>query len=233
VAGSGAITNKNQSGLYPALIPGGTLGLVEPTELRLGLPRSERGDAARNRRHLLAVARELVDELGVERVTMDGLAERAGLGKGTVFRRFRTRAGIFHALMDEDEQAFQQSVLSGPPPLGPGAEPIQRLIAYGRARLDFLFDHIAIARASLDANQPIPVGAATISQFHIRMLLNQARVDLPDTGSLAIQLTAALEAPVLLYLHTGASAETARAHVQLADSWQRLAERIAVPGNPL
>ncbi|WP_327100489.1 TetR/AcrR family transcriptional regulator [Nocardia vinacea] len=202
---------------------------MEPTALHLGLPRNERGDAARNRRHLLDVARQLVDELGVEKVTMDGLAERAGLGKGTVFRRFRTKAGIFHALMDEDEKAFQQSVLSGPPPLGPGVDPIHRLIAYGRARLDFLFDHIAIARASLDANQPIPVGAATISQFHVRMLLNQARADIPDTDILAIQLTAALEAPVLLYLHATTAADIAHARKQLADGWERLVERIVTP----
>ena len=50
---------------------------------------------------------------------MDALAERAGLGKGTVFRRFGTRAGIFAALLDDDEQAFQQEVLAGPPAAGP------------------------------------------------------------------------------------------------------------------
>ena len=37
-----------------------------------------------------------------------------------MFRRFGTRAGIFAALLDDDEQAFQQQVLAGPPPLGPG-----------------------------------------------------------------------------------------------------------------
>jgi polyketide synthase 12 len=45
---------------------------------------------------------------------MDRLAERAGLGKGTVFRRFGTRAGIFAALLDDDERAFQEQVLAGP-----------------------------------------------------------------------------------------------------------------------
>jgi AcrR family transcriptional regulator len=54
-------------------------------------------DAARNRLHLLASAREMLAEQGADKLTMDGLAERAGLGKGTVFRRFRTRAGIFQA----------------------------------------------------------------------------------------------------------------------------------------
>ena len=54
---------------------------------------------------------------------MDGLAERAGLGKGTVFRRFRIRTGNFQALLDNDERHFQEQVLPGPPPLGPAPRP--------------------------------------------------------------------------------------------------------------
>src|SRR3954469_25804158 len=134
---------------------------MERSPLPLGRPRVERADTARNRETLLAVAREMFDELGADKVTMDALAERAGLGKGTVYRRFGTRAGIFHALLDEDEHAFQDQVLSGPPPLGPGAAPLDRLIAYGRARTAYLADHLAIVRASLDRNRPAPAGAAT------------------------------------------------------------------------
>ena len=105
---------------------------------------------------------------------MDALAQRAGLGKGTVFRRFGTRAGIFQALLDDDERAFQEQVLSGPPPLGPGAPPLDRLIAYGRARIGFLIEHREVARAALDGSQPIPAGAQTpLSQTHIRVLLGQ------------------------------------------------------------
>ena len=96
---------------------------------------AERADAARNRRHLLATAREMLAARGADTLTMDGLAERAGLGKGTVFRRFGTRAGIFRALLDDAERAFQEQVLSGPPPLGPGAPPLDRLVAYGQARV--------------------------------------------------------------------------------------------------
>ena len=120
-----------------------------------GPPHAERADAARNRRHLLATARQMLAEQGPDTLTMDGLAERAGLGKGTVFRRFGTRAGIFAALLDDDERAFQQQVLAGPPPLGPGTAPLDRLIAYGRARTRFLIDHRDIARAALDGHQPI------------------------------------------------------------------------------
>lgn len=192
----------------------------------LGKPRPERADAVRNRLHLLDTAREMITESGVDKVTMDGLAERAGLGKGTVFRRFGTRAGIFAALIDEDERTFQSLVLSGPPPLGPGGDPVERLVAYGRARIGFLLERLAIARASLDRAQPIPAGTASISRLHIGALLRQAQLAMPDVESLAIQLTAALEGPILLYLSSPDQAEAVRQMERLSDSWQILVERI-------
>ena len=82
-----------------------------------GPPPAERADAARNRQILLTGARDA--GRAADKLTMDGLADRSGLGKGTVYRRFGTRAGIFQALLDDDELKFQHEVLSGPPPLGP------------------------------------------------------------------------------------------------------------------
>jgi polyketide synthase 12 len=204
---------------------------VDSTALPFGPPRPERADAARNRAHLLAVARAMIDEDGVERMTMDGLAERAGLGKGTVFRRFGTRAGIFAALVDDAESALQQQVLSGPPPLGPGADPVARLIAYGRARIDFLFEHHAMARATIGRDHPVRGRPGAMSGTHLLMLLRAARrqglLDVDDLDSLAIQLTAALEGPLLLYLgiELDPAAVSTRRPV-LADSWQLLIERI-------
>lgn len=198
--------------------------------LSLGRVRAERADAARNRERLLAVAREMIAEDGAERLTMDGLAERAGLGKGTVFRRFKTRAGIFAALIDDDERAFQHEVLAGPPPLGPGADPVTRLIAFGRARVEFLFDHHAMVRAAMGVPRT-SAGATTLSGLHIRVLLAQAQREnllaQADLESLTIQLTAALEGPLLLYLATDEEAgrELPR-RTSLADGWQFLIERI-------
>ena len=197
--------------------------LVVPLEA----PRVERADAARNRLHLLATAREMLAEQGADKLTMDGLAERACLGKGTVFRRFGTRAGIFQALLDDDERAFQQQVLSGPPPLGPGAAPLDRLIAYGRARIAFQLGHYEIARAALDGAQPIPAGEGTISRVHIRMLLGQAHLDAADLDVLAVQLTAALEGPFLLYLSASDLTEAAlHSGERLTQGWQDLVQRV-------
>ena len=99
---------------------------------------TERCDAARNRRRLLDAAAEMVATIGVDAVTMDGLASRAGVGKGTVFRRFGSRTGLMQALLDHTEKELQHAFLFGRPPLGPGADPIDRLVAFGRARLDLV-----------------------------------------------------------------------------------------------
>ena len=214
----------------PRLHSGRRLWCVNPPLVPLGKPPGERADAARNRGHLLEVARQMVAEHGVEKVTMDGLAEQAGLGKGTVFRRFGTRAGIFHALLDSDDRAFQENVLAGPPPLGPGADPVQRLIAYGRARIAFLLDHLAIMRAALDRKQVAPAGENMLTRQHIRMLLGQARLDIADLDALSFQLTAALEGPLLLYLAMPESADTPQTRSSLADSWQALIERVCRTG---
>ncbi|HET7015223.1 MAG TPA: helix-turn-helix domain-containing protein [Streptosporangiaceae bacterium] len=194
-----------------------------------GPPRAERADAARNRRLLLASAREILAEQGPDRLTMDGLAEHAGLGKGTVFRRFGTRAGIFQALMDDDERVFQEQVLSGPPPLGPGAPPLDRLVAYGQARIDFLMSHHDIARGTLDGREPVPAGGHTpMSRIHIRFLLSELRLTCADLDVLATQLTAALDGPLLLYLSSEQlDVPSSRTALRLARGWEDLIRRIA------
>ncbi|WP_218041261.1 TetR/AcrR family transcriptional regulator [Acrocarpospora macrocephala] len=197
----------------------------------VGAPRAERADAVRNRRQLLATAREMLAEQGVDKLTMDALAERACLGKGTVYRRFGTRAGIFVALIEDDEQIFQERLLSGPPPLGPGAPPLDRLIAYGQARVAFMIEHREIVRAAIDGRQAVPAGTEmSLSRMHIRMLLRQIPLGAADLDILAIQLSAALEGPFLLYLSATDIADDAL-HTQerAARGWHDLIQRTCRP----
>lgn len=102
----------------------------------LGQPPAERVDAAANRRRILAAARELVAAGGVASLSMDEVAQAAGVGVGTVYRRFKDRAGLAHALLDERERELQAAFISGPPPLGPGASAADRITAF----LDELID---------------------------------------------------------------------------------------------
>ena len=133
----------------------------------------ERADAARNRERILAAAAELIAERGIENVSMDDVARAAAVGTGTVYRRFGDRAGLALALLDEQTKAFQDALISGPPPLGPGAPAVERLRAFGAGYLDLLEGHaplLAVAAA------PGRVGAGP-QQFylvHLALLLREA-----------------------------------------------------------
>lgn len=158
-------------------------------------PRRERADAARNRARILASAEALFTEHGVGAVSMDQVAAAAGVGKGTLFRRFGDKAGLAVALLDSRERDLQQAVLSGPPPLGPGAEPAARLTAFLSAYQDFLEAHLDVVAMSETASPGARyrIGAYRFWHRHLTVLLHAARPDL-DAEYLAHALLSVLSA---------------------------------------
>lgn len=158
-------------------------------------PAAERADAARNREALLNAAAELVERCNVDGVTMEAVARRAGVGKGTVFRRFESREGLMAALLDHTEAAWQAQVLGGPPPLGPGAPPHDRLIAFGHSRIEATLRHGALIRAAGQAGSR-SYAAVSFASMHVRHLLRELGVT-GDLTYLATCLLAPLEIPIL------------------------------------
>nr|WP_264028343.1 helix-turn-helix domain-containing protein [Mycolicibacterium pyrenivorans] len=181
----------------------------------------ERGDAARNRVLLLEAARRLVDERGAEAVTTDDIAAAAGVGKGTLFRRFGSRAGLMIVLLDEDEKAQQQAILFGPPPLGPDAPPLQRLLAYGRERLKFVDTHHALLSDVSRDPQTRFSAPMTLHHSHIRLLLESAGT----TGDLDTQATALLALLDADYVRHELN-DRGRTLDELGDAWETVARKL-------
>lgn len=59
---------------------------------------SERADARRNRELLIGAAREAIAEKGLDVSSLE-IAERAGLGVGTLYRRFTTKEALLEAVL--------------------------------------------------------------------------------------------------------------------------------------
>jgi AcrR family transcriptional regulator len=185
-----------------------------PTELLVltSQPRRERVDAARNRAAVLAAAAALFAARGVEDVSMDMIANTAGVGKGTLFRRFGDKAGLAAALLDDLERELQQQILSGPSPLGPGGPadhpaPAARLRAFVSAYLDYALAHLDLVRMSETASPGARyrIGSYVFWHRHVALLLQAARPD-RDADALAHVLLAPLSAE---HLHAVVSVQGA------------------------
>jgi AcrR family transcriptional regulator len=154
---------------------------VEQTPELLQLPvfgadPHERADAQRNRVKVLHAAQRLFAEHGVENVSMDAIATAAGVGKGTLFRRFGDRAGLALALLEEQTRAQQEAIIRGPAPLGPGAPAKERLKAMARSQLKLLGDHVDLISAG-EAGRPgkrFTTGPYVFLRLHVGMLLQEA-----------------------------------------------------------
>ena len=184
---------------------------------------SERADAARNRRKVLTAAEELFTTRGVADVSMDDVAAAAGVGKGTLYRRFGDKSGLAAALLDEREAQLQQDMLGGVPPLGPGAPPVERLAAFVDAYLGFVVAHVDLVAMSQTASPGarLRMGAHRLWVHHCRLLLAEAGA--PDADLRADVLLAALAAEQVRHWlrDEGRTAATVR------DGLVRLARQLA------
>ncbi len=168
------------------------LPLIEPET-------SERADAARNRERILCAARRLFEERGAENVSMDEIAESAGVGKGTLFRRFGSRAALARQLLDEQDKALQEGFIRGEPPLGPGAPPCERLIAFGEAWLDILSLHGELLLAAETRGARFGSAPYAAHRLHLLLLLREADPEC-DAEALAEMLLAMLGADWFVYM---------------------------------
>ncbi len=134
---------------------------------------TERADAARNRRKVLDAAECLFAERGVSEVSMDEVAAAAGVGKGTLYRRFGDRSGLAMAVLDAHDRLLQHEILRGDPPLGPGAPPCERLLAFTDAMIDHVDRLGELLQAVGSSRYRTSVYAAY--HLHVAMLLRQAR----------------------------------------------------------
>jgi len=144
------------------------------------IPSGERADAARNRAKILAAADQVFSARDPRSVTMDDIAKAAGVGRGTLYRRYPDIRSIALALLDEHERALQEQLMGGVPPLGPGAPPGDRLAAFYAAMIELLEAHIDLALGAESGGARYATGAYDFWSAHVRVLLIEAGVAEPD-----------------------------------------------------
>ena len=166
----------------------------------LGQPQPERVDAARNRQKIVDVAARMIAERGADHLSLDEVARVAGVGVGSVYRRFGDRSGLIYALIDERERRFQAAFFGGPPPLGPGAPAAERITAF----LCALVDRIVAQQELFLLLEKGPKGGKLsgpykVHHIHLATLLAQARPAAHDARFLADALLAPVNACLIAH----------------------------------
>ncbi len=183
----------------------------------------ERADAARNRQRVLAAAEQLFATGDPTSVTMGDIARTAGVGRATLYRRYPDTASVAVALLDEHERRLQQQLISGPPPLGPGAPPADRLAGFYAAMVELLDQHLHLALGAECGRARFITGAYGFWRLHVRILLVDADVPDPDT------LVDSLLAPLTPEVYKCQRHHHGRLPQQITDSLTWLARRLLDP----
>ncbi|MDT5349052.1 MAG: hypothetical protein QOH91_2339, partial [Mycobacterium sp.] len=117
--------------------------------------------------------------------------------------------------------ASQQAFLFGPPPLGPAAPPLDRLVAFGRERICFTHAHHELLSEANRDPQTRYSPAASVNRTHVRLLLASAQTR-GDLDAQTDALLALLDADYVEHQlnHGGRNLET------LGDAWENLARKL-------
>jgi AcrR family transcriptional regulator len=193
-------------------------------ELPVVDPRArERADAARNRQRILDVAERLFAERGADNVSMDQVAEAAGVGKGTLYRRFGDRCGLAREILDEREREFQEALIRGEPPLGPGAPARDRLVAFAEGVLERLETSGDIVLAAETGSPGARYRNSVYASYraHVRALLREIDPTLDDEY-LADVLLSAISAEQVNYWRSDTGVDRER----MAAGFKRLVDSL-------
>lgn len=176
--------------------------------------RRERADAARNRAAILLAAERLLADRGPEHVSLELVAAEAGVGKGTVFHRFGNRSGLMRALVLQRVQDLDDALRSGPPPLGPGAPGLDRLIAFFDALIDLATRNVALLAAYEQAERGERQASSVYQSWHqhTRVLIEECRSDL-DAELVAHILLGTMHTDLVQHLLSRGETERLRATV--------------------
>ncbi|MCR3751984.1 TetR/AcrR family transcriptional regulator [Lentzea californiensis] len=197
--------------------------MIDGTSLSLaGAEPQLRADAVRNRALLLEAAARLAARRGAAAITMESVAAEAGVGKGTVSRRFGDRNGLIRALLDRSESQFQESFLSGAPPLGPEADAATRLRAFGPALLRHEHADLELYLAAEPSpSRRFSVPARQLRHRHVAVLV-RALLPGADADLLAHTLLASVDVVLTDHLVRGHGMALARVEA----GWHDLLDRL-------
>jgi AcrR family transcriptional regulator len=195
------------------------------------LPVGLRADARRNRAQVLTAARQVVLERGPN-APLEEIARVAGVGIGTLYRRFGDREGLLKAVVLD---ALEQAKAAADSALADHEKGFDALAAYLRAGLELrVAAVIPLVLDRLDLHDPELGPAREAGAAVLQAIIDRGHqdgslarnIEFGDIGTLLVRLSRPLPGP----LTPQTDAELARRHLDLMLAGLRLASDETVDG---
>jgi AcrR family transcriptional regulator len=157
--------------------------------------RTERRDAAENRRRILASARTLFGERGVDAVTMQEIGREAGVGQGTLYRRYAHKGVLCEALLEDSTLDLYEAIAADVETESPRAHLerlIERVIAFNEANASLLVGACG-ERPGAWYRSPLYVWLHGTIAALLRRAADAGEIGAIDTDATADTLLAALD----------------------------------------
>jgi len=124
--------------------------------------RPERRDVAEGRRRILAAAQYLFANNNICAVTMEEIAQVAGVGKGTLYRKYAHKGALCLALLETYENQLQMEVEQYLDSAQPSASPFTLLSWFMDQLITFNEEHFTLLRAIRNQES----GTRDFSMYH-------------------------------------------------------------------
>ena len=161
--------------------------------------RPERSDAAANRARILEAAERLFAEKGVPAVHMAQIAEAAGVGKGTLYRRFCNKGELALSLMDAQLKEFQDEQLASMRRMTAAGVPfLQQLNRFLEALVAFTETHMPLLYEAQQHSQALEEEDVSRPHFWQYMTAHALLRRAVDAGELPDDVDTAYAAEALL-----------------------------------
>lgn len=184
------------------------------------MPRASAAAAAATAREVLAAARDLFASRGFAQVSLDDVAQSAGVTRGAVYHHYGSKKGLFRAVVTQLQSDVGDAVLAAAE--NAGDDPVARLQAGSHAFLEASTD-ASVARVLL-IEAPAVIGwkewrelDAQHSEAHLREALIEAGEPEWIAEPLAVQLSGAMNEAALWLAQRPGDDDASRSAHQVLD----------------
>jgi AcrR family transcriptional regulator len=190
-----------------------------------------RADARRNLEQLLGAARDVVVERGTD-APLDEIARRAGVGIGTLYRRFPDRGALLRAVVID---ALERTTRAADEALGEETDGFSALTRYMHAALEFRVSAVIPLVLSVVDLEDEEVGVAReASAALVQRIVDAAHLDgslaaditFGDVGTILVRFSRPLPGP----LPSEVDSELAHRHLDLMLAGMRTGSSRHLPG---